>query len=134
MTGPQPTPPPYPPPVPAPPPSRTRPAVVVLALLVVLALGAAGAMAALWNDARQDRGTAAGELDAATRRVDDRRAELSDTRKSVQETTEKIKSLESANAELHKCADPAKDSIIAARDGDQPALAAAIDKVEVACR
>ncbi|WP_309116092.1 hypothetical protein [Saccharothrix sp.] len=130
MTAPY-APPPYPPPQPA---SRTRPVVVVLALLVVLALGAAGTMAALWNDARQDRTTASRALDDATRQVDDRRAELSDTRKAIQETTEKISSLESENAELHKCADPAKDSIIAARDGNQPALAAAIDRVEVACR
>ncbi|NUT90400.1 MAG: hypothetical protein HOY78_00080 [Saccharothrix sp.] len=134
MTGPQPTPPLYPPPQVPPAPSKVRPVVLVLALLAVLVLGAAGTMAALWNDARQDREKAAQSLEDATRQVADRRAELADTRKSIDETDADIKSLESQIAELRKCGEPAKDSIIAARDSNQPALAAAFERVRVYCR
>lgn len=116
------------------PSSKVRPAVLVLALVAVLMLGAAGTMAVLWNGARQDREKASQALDDATRQVGDKRAELADTRKSIDEADADIKNLESQNTELRKCGDPAKDSIIAARDSDQPALAAAFERVRVYCR
>ncbi|PSL45271.1 hypothetical protein B0I31_12748 [Saccharothrix carnea] len=118
---------------PAPPRPRSRVAVVLLSLLVVLLLGASVLTIVLFVGAKEEHGLEVQRLDRTSRSLTDAEGRLAETEQTNDTVTDRIATLEAANAELHKCADPAKESIIAARSDDEEALRPAVRRAAENC-
>jgi hypothetical protein len=122
--------------IPSPPPPprpRSRAAVVLLGLLVVVLVGASVLTIVLFVGAKDEHGLEVQRLDQTSRSLTEAEARLEETESTNDTVTGRIATLEAQNAELHKCADPAKDSIIAARDDDDAALGPAVDRASDNC-
>lgn len=115
-----------------PPPGRSRTA-VLLGLLVVLLVGASVLAIVLFVSARDERNAEFQRLDQTSRSLTEAEGRLAETESANDTVTDRIATLEAQNAELHKCADPARDSIIAARDDDDAALGPAVDRASDNC-
>lgn len=122
-----------PPPPPPPPPPRLRAAVVLLGLLVVVLAGASVLAIVLFVGAKDDHGLEIDRLDQASRSLAEAEERLAETGTDNDAVVGRISALEAQNAELHKCADPARDSIIAARDDDDAALGPAVGRASDNC-
>ncbi|MFD1147386.1 hypothetical protein [Saccharothrix hoggarensis] len=122
----QPTPPP-------PAPAGPRAAVVVLSALAVLLAGASVLAIVLFLGAREDLGLEVRRLDETSRSLTGAQDRLEETRTSTEAVAGRISTLEAENAELRECAEPAKDSIIAARDDDDAALGPAVARATEHC-
>ncbi|QFZ22375.1 hypothetical protein [Saccharothrix syringae] len=117
----------------APAPTRPRAAVVVLGVLVVLLVGASVLMGVRYAEVVDDRDRQVAHLEEADRELTGAQERLADTRGQVDEVLGRISDLEARNTELRGCAEPARDSIIAARDGDDAALGPAVDRASDNC-
>ncbi|MGM1063594.1 hypothetical protein [Saccharothrix sp. Mg75] len=115
------------------PKSGPRRVVVALGALVVLLIGASVLAITLFAGARDDRDLESQRLDQLSATRSEAEGRLADTTASIDELGDGIARLQAENAELHKCADPAKDSIIAARDDDDAALGPAVDRASDNC-
>ncbi len=119
---------------PSPPPqARSRAAVVLLSLLVVLLVGATAHAIVLFVGAREEHGLEVRRLDHASRSLTEAEGRLAETETTDDTVTGRISALEAENAELRKCADPARDTIIAARGDDDAALRSALDRATDNC-
>lgn len=118
-----------------PPPPRPRPraAVVLLGLLVVVLVGASVLTIVLFAGAKEEHGLEVQRLDQANRSLTEAEGRLEEAESANDTVIGRISTLEAQNEELHKCADPAKDSIIAARDDDDAALGPAVDRANDNC-
>jgi ABC-type Na+ efflux pump permease subunit len=116
--------------IPSPPPplpqQRSRAAVVLLGLLVVVLAGASVLAIVLFVGAKDEHGLEVDRLDQTSRSLAEAEERLAETGTANDAVVGRISTLEAQNAELHKCADPARDSIIAARDDDDAALGPAV--------
>jgi ABC-type Na+ efflux pump permease subunit len=116
--------------IPSPPPplpqQRSRAAVVLLGLLVVVLAGASVLAIVLFVGAKDEHGLEVDRLDQTSRSLAEAEERLAETGTATDAVVGRISTLEAQNAELHKCADPARDSIIAARDDDDAALGPAV--------
>ncbi|QQQ74805.1 hypothetical protein IOD16_27230 [Saccharothrix sp. 6-C] len=122
--------------IPSPPPPprpRARAAVVLLGLLVVVLVGASVLAIVLFVGAKDEHALEVQRLDQANRSLTEAEGRLADTESANDAVIGRISTLEAQNAELHKCADPAKDSIIAARDDDDAALGPAVGRASDNC-
>ncbi|MFD0204640.1 MULTISPECIES: hypothetical protein [Saccharothrix] len=119
--------------IPSPPRPRSRVAVGLLSVLVVLLLGASVLMIVLFVGAKDEHGLEVQRLDQTSRSLTEAEGRLAGTEQTNDTVTGRITTLEAANAELHKCADPAKESIIAARDNDEAALRPAVRRAAENC-
>ncbi|ROP41130.1 hypothetical protein [Saccharothrix texasensis] len=122
--------------IPSPPPPprpRARAAVVLLGLLVVVLVGASVLAIVLFVGAKDEHALEVQRLDQANRSLTEAEGRLADTESANDTLIGRISTLEAQNAELHKCADPAKDSIIAARDDDDAALGPAVGRASDNC-
>ncbi|MFJ6676265.1 hypothetical protein ACIQMJ_34635 [Actinosynnema sp. NPDC091369] len=122
-----------PPPPSSSPPGRSRPAVVLLGLLVVVLAGASVLAIVLFVGAKDEHGLEVQRLDQASRLLTEAEGRLADTESTNDTVAGRISTLEAQNTELRKCADPARDSIIAARDDDDAALGPAVDRAADNC-
>jgi ABC-type Na+ efflux pump permease subunit len=122
-------------PIPPPPKPRTRPraVVVVLGAVAVLLAGASVLAIVLFVGARDEHGLEVQRLDRTSRSLTEAEDRLAQTGSAADTVAGRIATLEAQNAELHKCADPAKDSIIAARDDDDAALGPAVGRASDNC-
>jgi ABC-type Na+ efflux pump permease subunit len=118
-----------------PPPPRPRPraAVVLLGLLAVVLVGASVLAIVLFVGAKEEHGLEVQRLDQTSRSLAEAEERLEETESANDTVIGRISTLEAQNAELHKCADPARDSIIAARDDDDAALGPAVDRASDNC-
>ncbi|MER5265316.1 hypothetical protein ABTZ99_24880 [Actinosynnema sp. NPDC002837] len=118
-----------------PPPPRPRPraAVVLLGLLTVVLVGASVLAIVLFVGAKEEHGLEVQRLDQTSRSLAEAEERLEETESANDTVIGRISTLEAQNAELHKCADPARDSIIAARDDDDAALGPAVDRASDNC-
>ncbi|MCC8251084.1 hypothetical protein [Saccharothrix luteola] len=118
-----------------PPPPRPRPraAVVLLGLLAVVLVGASVLAIVLYAGAKEEHGLEVQRLDQTSRSLAEAEERLEETESANDTVIGRISTLEAQNAELHKCADPARDSIIAARDDDDAALGPAVDRASDNC-
>ncbi|MEU4446061.1 hypothetical protein AB0K14_31940 [Actinosynnema sp. NPDC050801] len=132
IPSPSPPPPPQSPPEP-PSPSGSRGAVVLLSVLVVLLVGAAVSAIVLFVGAKDEHGLEVQRLDQAGRSLTEAQDRLAATDTANDDVANQISRLETQNAELRKCAVPAKDTIIAARDGDDAALGPAVSRASDNC-
>ena len=124
---------PAPPAPPAPPQNRSRAAVVLLGLLVVVLVGASVLAIVLFVGAKDEHALEARRLEETSRSLAVAEDRLAETESANETVAGRISTLEAQNAELHKCADPARDSIIAARDDDDAALGPAVDRAADNC-
>ncbi|MDU0289046.1 hypothetical protein [Saccharothrix longispora] len=115
------------------PKSGPRRVVVVLGALVVLLIGASVLAITLFAGVRDDRDLESQRLARVSTARSEAQGRLSGTTASIDEVADGIARLEAENAELHKCADPAKDTIIAARDDDDAALCPAVGRASDNC-
>ncbi|WP_033442883.1 hypothetical protein [Saccharothrix sp. NRRL B-16314] len=115
------------------PPTGARPAVVLLAVLVVVLMGAAVLTIVLFVGAREEHGLEVQGLDRASSSLAEAEDRLAATDTANDEVANQISRLETQNAELRKCAVPAKESIIAARDDDDAALGPAVSRASDNC-
>ncbi|GAB2987593.1 hypothetical protein [Saccharothrix stipae] len=114
-------------------PTGARGAVVLLSVLVVLLVGAAVSAIVLFMGAKDEHGLEVQRLDQASRSLTEAQDRLAATDTANDDVANQISRLETQNAELRKCAEPAKDSIIAARDGDDAALGPAVSRASDNC-
>lgn len=119
-------------PIPSP-PVRPRTAVVVLSVLVVLLVGASVLAVVLFVGARDERELEARRLDQAGRTLTEAEGRLELTKTANDTVVGRISTLEAGNVELRKCAEPARDSIIAVRNDDDAALRPAVDRAGDNC-
>ncbi|MEU4763232.1 hypothetical protein AB0H12_08240 [Actinosynnema sp. NPDC023794] len=122
--------------IPSPPPPprpRARAAVVLLGLLAVVLVGASALAIVLFVGAKEEHGLEVQRLDQTSRSLAEAEERLEETESANDTVIGRISTLEAQNAELHKCADPARDSIIAARDDDDAALGPAVDRASDNC-
>lgn len=115
----------------APPGPRT--AVVLLGVLVALLVGASVLMGVRYAGAVDERVREAGLQEQASRTRAENQDRLADAMARTDEVRGRITDLERRNAELRKCAEPARDSIIALRDDNDAALDSALDRVADNC-
>lgn len=115
------------------PPTGARPAVVLSAVLVVVLMGAAVLMIVLFVGGREEHGLEVQGLDRASSSLAEAEDRLAATDTANDEVGNRISRLETQNAELRKCAVPAKESIIAARDDDDAALGPAVSRATDNC-
>jgi hypothetical protein len=115
------------------PPTGARPAVVLLAVLVVAVLGASVLTVVLFFGAREEHGLEVQRLDRTSVLLSEAEDRLAATDTANDEVGNRISRLETQNAELRKCAVPAKDMIIAARDEDDAALGPAFTRATDNC-
>jgi hypothetical protein len=106
---------------------------VTLAVVVGLLVAATGALVVLYVMKQGDAGRVAGEVARTERTVDTRQDRLASIESTVDDLDAERGRLDDENQKLHACADPAKDSIAAARARDRAALDAALDKVVQNC-
>ncbi|XVS62819.1 hypothetical protein ACQPYE_31845 [Actinosynnema sp. CA-299493] len=122
--------------IPSPPPPprpRSRAAVVLLGLLVIVLVGASVLTIVLFVGAKDEHALEVQRLDQTSRSLTEAEGRLEETESANDTVIGRISTLEAQNAELHKCADPARDSIIAARDDDDAALGPAVDRASDNC-
>ncbi|MCE6994080.1 hypothetical protein LZG04_04525 [Saccharothrix sp. S26] len=122
-----------PPSSPPSPPTRSQTAVVLLGLLVVVLAGASVLAIVLFVGAKDDHALEVQRLDATSHSLTEAQDRLAETETANDAVAGRIATLEAQNAELHKCADPARDSIIAARDDDDAALGPAVGRATDNC-
>jgi hypothetical protein len=102
---------------------------VGLAVVVGLLVAAAGVLAVLYLVQHGESGRAADEVARTERAVDERQGRLASVESTVDDLDAERSRLEGDNRKLRACADPARDIVVAAQNGDQDALAEAIDAV-----
>jgi septal ring factor EnvC (AmiA/AmiB activator) len=110
-----------------------RGTVVTLALVVGLLVAATGVLVVLYVVKQGDTGRLAGEVARTERTIDTRQDRLASLESTVDELDDERSRLDGENRKLHACADPAKDSITAAKAGDRAALDKALDEVVQNC-
>ncbi|NUT48778.1 MAG: hypothetical protein HOV94_15940 [Saccharothrix sp.] len=118
---------------PPPPRSGVRSLVVLLSVVVVLLAGAATSAIVLFVGASDEHGREVERLDQAVRSLADAENRLAETDAAHDEVVDRISGLEARNTELRRCAEPARDSIVAARDGDDAALGPAVARAADNC-
>lgn len=112
---------------------RPRAGVVLLGLLVVLLVGASVWTIVLFVGAKDEHALEVRHLDRVSRSLTEAEARLAETQTTNDTVNGRIATLQAQNAELHKCADPARDSIIAAKNDDDAALGPAVDRAADNC-
>ncbi|WP_158852034.1 hypothetical protein [Saccharothrix deserti] len=121
------------PPPPPPPKAGPRAAVVVLGALVLVLVGASALAIVLFVGARDEHGLEVQRLDQTNRSLTEAEGRLEETETSIDTVAGRISTLEAQNAELHKCADPAKESINAAKGDDDAVLRSAVGRASDNC-
>ena len=106
---------------------------MLLGLLTVVLVGASVLAIVLFVGAKEEHGLEVQRLDRTSRSLAEAEERLEETESANDTVIGRISTLEAQNAELHKCADPARDSIIAARDDDDAALGPAVDRASDNC-
>jgi uncharacterized protein (DUF3084 family) len=106
-----------------------RGTVVTLAAVLGLLVAATGVLVVLYVLEQGDAGRVAGEVTRTERTIDDRRDRLGAIESTVDDLESERSRLTGENQRLRACADPAKDSIAAARAGDKAAFDKALDEV-----
>ncbi|WP_367137172.1 hypothetical protein [Saccharothrix sp. HUAS TT1] len=106
---------------------------VLPAALVVVLAAASAPLIALYAGARGEHVPEVQRLEQSSRSLTDAENRLAATDAQNDDVANRITGLEARNADLRRCAEPAKDTIIAARDGDDAALGPAIGRATANC-
>jgi len=115
------------------PPGVRRGTVTALAVVVGVLAAAAGLFVALYLMERGDSGRLSTDITGVERELADARDRLDSVQSSVDDLDAERTGLEDELAELRECANPSKDSVVAANTGDDPGLDAAIEKMLTNC-
>ncbi len=114
-------------------PGRRRATVVALAVVAGVLAAVTGLLAVLYTTQRADTGRVAEQVTAAERSRDIVESRLGSLRSTLDDLRTEQDALGRTTKTLHACADPARDSVAAARSGDEAALDAALDDVMANC-
>jgi hypothetical protein len=114
-------------------PRYRRVRVVLLAAAVGVLAVATGLFAALYEGEQGDVGRLKGQIAAADQSIAGTQEQSARVASSLAGLDAAWSRLEATNKQLHACADPAKDMVIAANDNDSAAGELAAHKVAAEC-
>lgn len=114
-------------------PRNRRGTVVALAAAVGISAAASGLFAAVYEARQGDIGRLRGQIAATERSIASTQQQNAQVASSLEGLNAQWSQLQATNKQLHKCADPAKDMVIAVHKNDDAAGTAAAEQLYTEC-